>query len=120
MWMEICQQRVRYSTQRCGEGHLGWLGVSTYAQDLGTPLLEVRIDHSEAGDLVCSASSERVDVEGEDDVFLSPVLLETHVFSRVSWQSKIWCVLSNIYHDVPPALAAISCKWTILQFSVSE
>lgn len=57
--LEVRQYRIRNIAERRGERRLGRLGVVAYTQYLGILPLEVRIDCSERGDLVRSASGKR-------------------------------------------------------------
>ena len=52
------------------------LGVTTYAQHLGTFLLELSITLPKRGDLVSSTTGEIEDVKGEDYVFLALILTQ--------------------------------------------
>jgi hypothetical protein len=59
------------------------LTVAAYAQHLGTLLLELAIVLPEQGDLVCSTTSEIIDVEGQDYILLPLVLTQADPLTRL-------------------------------------
>ena len=96
--IEVCQDWVWDAAKGATESLLSGGTINAYAQNLGISLFEPTVLQPERGDLVCSATGERENVEMENYVFLSYELTKADFLPVVVTQREIWSRVSNINH----------------------
>jgi hypothetical protein len=70
--------------------------ITTNAQYLGLPLLELAMQTPEEDGLLGSTRGEVEHVKRQNDVLLATVLTEADIAFRGRWQGKIWRLITNV------------------------